>query len=85
MKSDKGGVFWFKAIVPVPYPIPHDGPVGKLLVQLKRHCYRPSHMHFMFEKEGYDHLITSVLVITVSPLQYDTDIGQSFVSPKRPL
>ncbi|KAF7187827.1 Hydroxyquinol 1,2-dioxygenase [Pseudocercospora fuligena] len=60
MHSDKEGVFWFKAITPVPYPIPHDGPVGKLLVQLKRHCYRPSHMHFMFEKEGYDHLITAL-------------------------
>ncbi|KAK5734461.1 hypothetical protein LTR17_008962 [Elasticomyces elasticus] len=60
MHSDKEGVFWFKAIVPVPYPIPHDGPVGKLLVQLKRHCYRPSHMHFMFEKGGFDHLITAL-------------------------
>lgn len=60
MKSDKDGLFWFKAIVPVPYPIPHDGPVGKLLRRLKRHCYRPSHMHFMFEKEGYDNLITAL-------------------------
>ncbi|GAB7363670.1 hypothetical protein MBLNU230_g4240t1 [Neophaeotheca triangularis] len=60
MESADDGVFWFKAIVPVPYPIPHDGPVGKLLKQLKRHCYRPSHMHFMFQKEGYDHLITAL-------------------------
>lgn len=58
MESDKHGIFWFKAIVPVPYPIPHDGPVGKLLKLLHRHCYRPSHMHFMFAKPGYDHLIT---------------------------
>lgn len=58
MMSDEEGVFWFKAIVPVPYPIPHDGPVGKLLVALGRQWYRPSHMHFMFEKKGYDHLIT---------------------------
>jgi protocatechuate 3,4-dioxygenase beta subunit len=28
MKSDAHGVFWFRAIVPVPYPIPHD--VGHL-------------------------------------------------------
>jgi protocatechuate 3,4-dioxygenase beta subunit len=60
MRSNKEGVFWFKAITPVPYPIPHDGPVGKLLKKLHRHPYRPSHMHFMFEKEGYDHLITYV-------------------------
>jgi protocatechuate 3,4-dioxygenase beta subunit len=63
MRSDKDGVFWFNAITPVPYPIPHDGPVGKLLKKLHRHPYRPSHMHFMFEKEGYDHLITYVLFL----------------------
>ncbi|KAK7530620.1 cathecol 1,2-dioxygenase [Phyllosticta citribraziliensis] len=60
LRSDDDGLFWFKAIVPVPYPIPHDGPVGKLLKVLKRHPYRPSHMHFMFAKEGYDHLITAL-------------------------
>ena len=58
LTSDEAGKFWFKAIVPVPYPIPHDGPVGKLLKQLNRHPYRPSHMHFMFKKDGYDPLIT---------------------------
>ncbi|KAH6975704.1 cathecol 1,2-dioxygenase [Ilyonectria destructans] len=62
IRSDKDGFFWFKAIVPVPYPIPHDGPVGKLLELLRRHPYRPSHMHFVFEKQGYDHLITSLFV-----------------------
>ncbi|OJK04395.1 hypothetical protein ASPACDRAFT_108875 [Aspergillus aculeatus ATCC 16872] len=60
MRSDAEGVFWFHAITPVPYPIPHDGPVGKLLKVLGRHPYRPSHMHFMFEKEGFDHLITAL-------------------------
>ncbi|RGP62562.1 putative hydroxyquinol-1,2-dioxygenase [Fusarium sporotrichioides] len=60
LKSDSGGNFWFKAIVPVPYPIPHDGPVGKLLKVLGRHPYRPSHMHFMFKKDGYDPLITAL-------------------------
>ncbi|KAF7954448.1 hypothetical protein EAE96_005569 [Botrytis aclada] len=60
MKSDSNGEFWFKAIVPVPYPIPHDGPVGQLLKLLKRHPWRPAHMHFMFEKPGWDHLITAL-------------------------
>lgn len=58
LTSDDDGHFWFRAIVPVPYPIPHDGPVGKLLQYLKRHPYRPSHMHFMFAKPGFDPLIT---------------------------
>lgn len=62
MRSDKEGVFWFNAIVPVPYPIPHDGPVGQLLKLLKRHPWRPAHMHFMFEKAGWDHLITALYI-----------------------
>lgn len=67
INSDKEGKFWFKAIVPVSYPIPYDGPVGQLLKVLKRHPYRPAHMHFMFEKEGFDHLITYVVLTTTSP------------------
>ena len=62
MKSDADGNFWFKAIKPVSYPIPHDGPVGKLLEKLQRHPYRPAHLHFMFEKPGYDHLITALYI-----------------------
>jgi protocatechuate 3,4-dioxygenase beta subunit len=62
LTSDKNGRFWFKAIVPVPYPIPSDGPVGKLLATLGRHCYRPAHMHFMFNHPIYDPLITYVSI-----------------------
>ncbi|RYC57190.1 hypothetical protein CHU98_g9011 [Xylaria longipes] len=60
MASDANGHFWFKCILPVSYPIPHDGPVGKLLEKLNRHPWRPAHLHFMFEKKGWDHLITSL-------------------------
>ncbi|PKK49305.1 hypothetical protein CI102_6080 [Trichoderma harzianum] len=67
MTSDVDGGFWFKAIKPVSYPIPDDGPVGKLLQLLNRHCWRPSHMHFMFEKQGLDPLITYVLFVLPPP------------------
>ncbi|KAF2205017.1 aromatic compound dioxygenase [Delitschia confertaspora ATCC 74209] len=60
LRSDETGNFWFKAIVPVPYSIPHDGPVGQMLRSLRRHPWRPSHMHFMFRKENFDHLITAL-------------------------
>ncbi|KAL7963114.1 Intradiol ring-cleavage dioxygenase [Trichoderma compactum] len=62
MTSDVDGGFWFKAIKPVGYPIPDDGPVGKLLRLLNRHRWRPSHMHFMFEKQGLDPLITTLFI-----------------------
>ncbi|KAK4189183.1 dioxygenase-like protein [Podospora australis] len=60
MVSDAEGKFWFQGIKPVPYPIPNDGPVGKLLGRLNRHCWRPAHVHFMFGKEGWDKLITAL-------------------------
>ncbi|OAL42551.1 aromatic compound dioxygenase [Pyrenochaeta sp. DS3sAY3a] len=75
LHSDKDGVFWFKAIKPVSYPIPHDGPVGHLLKKLHRHPYRPSHMHFMFEKEGYDHLITALYLRSDPYLTSDAVFG----------
>ena len=62
LKSDKNGKFWFKAITPVSYPIPHDGPVGQLLKVLKRHPMRPAHMHFILQKPGFDRLITALYV-----------------------
>ncbi|KAK4145406.1 Intradiol ring-cleavage dioxygenase [Dichotomopilus funicola] len=60
MVSDDEGRFWFRGLKPVSYPIPHDGPVGGLLQLLKRHCWRPAHVHFMFGKEGWDRLITAL-------------------------
>lgn len=58
LHSDSDGLFFFKASVPVPYPIPMDGPVGKMLQNLGRHPNRPGHVHFMLDKPGYDLLIT---------------------------
>lgn len=58
LRSDKEGRFWFKAIRPVSYSIPDDGPVGKLLKLLGRHPYRPAHVHFLFKADGYEELVT---------------------------
>ena len=60
LKSLSDGSFTFKSVLPVPYPIPHDGPVGKLLAATGRHPWRPAHLHFMIEAQGYERLITHV-------------------------
>ncbi|CAH0050576.1 unnamed protein product [Clonostachys solani] len=81
--TDADGSFWFKAIRPVSYPIPHDGPVGKLLELLHRHPWRPAHMHFMFEKPGWDHLITALYIPPDQYLSSDAVFGvkTSLVTP----
>jgi len=60
LRSDQEGRFSFRSILPNHYPIPHDGPVGKMLQALGRHPWRPAHLHFMIEVPGYQKLITHV-------------------------
>lgn len=60
LSSDAEGRFWFRSVVPVPYPIPTDGPVGALLRAARRSAFRPAHLHFRIRAEGYETLITHV-------------------------
>jgi hydroxyquinol 1,2-dioxygenase len=60
LRTDEDGRFHFRSVLPVPYPIPHDGPVGAMLAALGRHPWRPAHLHFMIEAPGYETLITHI-------------------------
>lgn len=59
-KTDSQGRYAFWTVTPAPYPIPTDGPVGKLLEVTGRHPYRPAHVHFMLMAEGQENLVTQV-------------------------
>lgn len=54
------GAYWFRAVKPKFYPIPDDGPVGKLLSRLGRHPFRPAHLHYIISAPGYDELTTHI-------------------------
>jgi hydroxyquinol 1,2-dioxygenase len=56
------GKYSFVGIKPVSYPIPHDGPVGKMLEALGRHPYRPAHMHFIVTADGFQKVVTHTFV-----------------------
>jgi hydroxyquinol 1,2-dioxygenase len=58
--SGADGRFRCKAVVAAPCPIPHDGPVGRMLQSLGRHPWRPAHLHFMITAPGYQRLVTHV-------------------------
>lgn len=60
LTTDAHGAFWFRSVVPVPYPIPTDGPVGDLLHATRRSPWRPAHLHFRIQAPGYETLITHV-------------------------
>lgn len=60
--ADDEGRFWFRTCVPSPYPIPTDGPVGRLLRATGRHPYRPAHIHFIATAEGHEPVTTHIFV-----------------------
>jgi len=54
------GIIAFPTIMPASYPVPHDGPVGRVLAAMGRGPMRPAHVHFWIKKPGYRDLITHI-------------------------
>ena len=73
--SDDQGDFRFWAITPTPYPIPHDGPVGKMLAATGRSPMRASHLHFMVTAQGLRTLVTHIFVRGDELLASDSVFG----------
>ncbi|MCA2220046.1 dioxygenase family protein [Nonomuraea aurantiaca] len=61
-RTDDEGRFWFRSVVPSHYPIPTDGPVGRLLDATGRHPYRPAHVHFIVSAAGHRPVTTHAFV-----------------------
>ena len=59
-ETDENGHYAFRAIRPLPYPIPYDGTAGELLDYMGHHPWRPGHIHFMIFKDGYRTLISQI-------------------------
>jgi catechol 1,2-dioxygenase len=45
--TDAEGRYELYCLRPTPYPVPFDGPAGKILQLLDRHPYRPAHIHLI--------------------------------------
>ncbi|XRQ07351.1 dioxygenase [Actinomadura welshii] len=69
--TDAEGRFRFRTVVPSHYPIPTDGPVGRLLQATGRHPYRPAHIHFIVQAAGHEALTTHVFVAGTPYLDSD--------------
>jgi protocatechuate 3,4-dioxygenase beta subunit len=69
------GEYCFVTNRPVPYPIPGDGPVGKLLEACGRHNFRPAHTHVMLSAPGYKTIITHLFDRESAHLDSDAVFG----------
>jgi len=73
--SDENGAYSFWGLTPTPYPIPHDGPVGRLLENAGRSPMRASHLHFMVSSAGHRTLVTHIFVTGDELLTQDSVFG----------
>jgi len=60
LESGTDGGYRFRTVVAAPYPIPDDGPVGRMLAATARHPWRPAHIHFIVTAPGHRVLTTHV-------------------------
>ena len=75
LRTDAQGRLRFRAVVPTAYPVPTDGPVGRMLVAGGRHPWRPAHLHFMIQAPEHETLITHLFIDGDPYLDSDTVFG----------
>ena len=59
-RTDAEGRFSFRTVRPVSYPIPDDGPVGRLLRATGRHPWRAAHIHAIVSASGHRSVTTTI-------------------------
>ena len=65
------GTYAFIGVRPVPYRIPADGPVGRMLAAGGRRPWRPAHIHLIVRAPGYRTLTTHIFDSTSDYLDAD--------------
>jgi hydroxyquinol 1,2-dioxygenase len=74
-RTDAQGNYSFWSIRPAFYPVPDDGPVGRMLRRMGRHPNRPAHMHTLLDAPGYERLVTHLFDAESPYLDSDAVFG----------
>src|ERR671934_144021 len=69
---DESGAYEFQTMLPKPYTVPTDGPVGRYLEAIGQHPWRPAHIHFKVTASGYKPLVTQLFFAGDPYLDNDT-------------
>jgi hydroxyquinol 1,2-dioxygenase len=60
LHTDNEGRYHFWSVLPVDYPIPHDGTAQIMLKATTGRTWRPAHLHFRIRADGFRPLITHI-------------------------
>jgi len=72
IKPEGDGAYEFQTMLPKPYTVPTQGPVGRYLEAVGQHPWRPAHIHFKVDAPGHAPLITQVFFPDDPYLENDT-------------
>ena len=75
IRTDKDGHYWFRSIKPTFYPVPTDGPVGRMLRKMGRHPNRPGHLHVIVSAPEHLPVTTHLFVADSNYLDSDAVFG----------
>jgi hydroxyquinol 1,2-dioxygenase len=75
IRTDAEGRYWFRSIRPTFYPVPTDGPVGRMLEKMGRHPFRPGHIHMIVSAPGHEPVTTHLFVADSEYLDSDAVFG----------
>jgi len=84
-RTDAGGNYAIRTLVPLGYSIPMDGPVGAMVRTQQRHGFRPAHIHMLIGAEGYRELVTALYLGDDPNIDSDTVFGVSESLVVRPV
>jgi len=74
-ETDEQGRYYYTTVLPKPYTVPDDGPVGDLLRAGSRHNWRAAHLHFMLRAKGMRTNVTEVFFENTEYIDNDAVFG----------
>jgi hydroxyquinol 1,2-dioxygenase len=83
IRTDAQGRYSFRSIKPEYYPVPTDGPVGRMLNKMGRHPMRPGHIHMIVSAPGHHPITTHLFAAGSQYIDSDAVFGvkESLVTP----
>jgi hydroxyquinol 1,2-dioxygenase len=74
-ETDAEGRYYYTTVLPKPYTVPYDGPVGDLLRAGNRHAWRAAHLHYMIRAAGMRSIVTEVFFENTEYVDNDAVFG----------
>lgn len=67
--------YYYTTVLPKPYTVPYDGPVGDLLRAGNRHAWRTAHLHYIVRAPGMNAITTEIFFENTDYLENDAVFG----------